>query len=93
VSQAAATPAEPPVPMTTGVSNRPATGSTGSLFFTADTDTPASVTRHLFDPVPSARPALQPAQSATPKEDLPRLADSDEAEEGNSEGSESERSP
>ena len=30
---------------------RPAVGNTGSLFFTADADTPSSVTRHLFEPI------------------------------------------
>jgi ribonuclease E len=87
VPQAPATPVES-VATPPAAPSRSVAGSTGSLFFTADADTPASVTRHLFDPVPRARPALQPAQSATPKEDMPRLADSDETEDGNSEDSE-----
>jgi ribonuclease E len=40
----------------------PAAGSTGSLFFVADQDTPASVTRSLFDPVPTSKPA-QPVET------------------------------
>lgn len=44
---------EPPKPAPV----RPAVGNTGSLFFTADADTPSSVTRHLFEPMPAPQPA------------------------------------
>jgi ribonuclease E len=75
---------EPPKPAPV----RPAVGNTGSLFFTADADTPSSVTRHLFEPVPVA---AQPAAAAEKSEehDLPLLADNDEADdEENKQGSE-----
>jgi ribonuclease E len=88
-AQVPSTPAEPVAAPAQPAPGRPAaTGSTGSLFFSADADTPASVTRHLFDPVPATRPALQPAQSSPPQEDLPRVADNAEAVEGRSEDSE-----
>jgi ribonuclease E len=57
---------------------RPTAGNTGSLFFTADADTPSSVTRHLFEPMPAAQPA-----AVTEKDDgydLPVVADNDEAD-------------
>jgi ribonuclease E len=41
----------------------PAAG--GSLFFTADADTPRSVTRHLFEPVPAPRPAPDAPEADT----------------------------
>jgi ribonuclease E len=56
--QAAAEPvAEQPV--VTSASPKPAAPAAGggSLFFTADADTPRSVTRHLFEPAPAPRPA------------------------------------
>ena len=56
---------------------RPAVGNTGSLFFTADADTPSSVTRHLFEPMPAAQPAA--VTGKTEEHDLPLLADNDEA--------------
>ena len=59
---------------------RPAVGNTGSLFFTADADTPASVTRHLFEPMP-----VPPAVAAVEKHedlDLALHADNDETADG-----------
>lgn len=50
----AAIPPSAPAPMGTPV---PPRGSTGSLFFVADEDTPASVRRSLFDQVPAPQPA------------------------------------
>ena len=75
-----------PTPAAAAPTPRPAIGNTGSLFFTADADTPASVTRHLFDPVPTVRPTLQTAQPSQ-QEDPPRPADNDERE-SKDEGSE-----
>ncbi|KAF1717973.1 ribonuclease E [Pseudoxanthomonas yeongjuensis] len=66
---------------------RPAVGNTGSLFFTADADTPSSVTRHLFEPAPAAQPAA--AAEKSEEHDLPLLADNDEAsDEEKNQGSE-----
>ncbi len=66
---------------------RPAVGNTGSLFFTADADTPSSVTRHLFEPTPV--PQTAPAVEKSEEHDLPLLADNDEpADEGKNQGSE-----
>ena len=56
---------------------RPAVGNTGSLFFTADADTPSSVTRHLFEPMPAAQPAAVTEKNE--EHDLSLLADNDEA--------------
>ena len=64
---------EPPKPAPA----RPAVGNTGSLFFTADADTPSSVTRHLFAPMPVVQAA--PTVEKGPEHDLPLLADNDEA--------------
>ena len=55
---------------------RPAVGNTGSLFFAADADTPSSVTRHLFEPMPAAQPAA--ATEKSEEHDLSLLADNDE---------------
>lgn len=60
---------------------RPAVGNSGSLFFSADADTPSSVTRHLFDPVPAPRQQLQPAERG-PRPGAARVADNDEADPG-----------
>ena len=57
---------------------RPAVGNSGSLFFTADADTPSSVTRHLFEPVPAPQPAAVMVEKGE-EHDLPLLADNDEA--------------
>ncbi|MEO8367266.1 MAG: Rne/Rng family ribonuclease, partial [Pseudoxanthomonas sp.] len=65
---------EPPKP---APSTRPAVGNTGSLFFTADADTPSSVTRHLFEPMPAAQPAAVTEKSE--EHDLSLLADNDVA--------------
>ncbi len=43
----------------------PSRGSTGSLFFVADADTPPSVTRGLFDPLPQ-QPEEEGAQAKAP---------------------------
>ncbi|MEP6908078.1 MAG: hypothetical protein ABI858_08890 [Pseudoxanthomonas sp.] len=51
-------------------------GNTGSLFFTADADTPSSVTRHLFEPMPT-QPVLPPVEKSEEQE-LPLIADNDE---------------
>ena len=86
----AAAPVEPPAPSAPPAppAPRPAVGNSGSLFFTADADTPASVTRHLFDPVPNVRPTLQPPQHA-PRQDRQQAAGND----GNDDdGQDSERS-
>ncbi|MGH8062888.1 MAG: Rne/Rng family ribonuclease [Pseudoxanthomonas sp.] len=72
---------EPPKPAPV----RPAVGNTGSLFFTADADTPSSVTRHLFEPMPAAQPAAVAEKSE--EHDLPLLADSDEEKNQDSERS------
>jgi ribonuclease E len=57
---------------------RPAVGNTGSLFFTADADTPSSVTRHLFEPIPAVQPAV--ATEKDEAQDLPLLAGNDETD-------------
>ncbi len=44
-------------PATTPVQNETTRGTTGSLFFALDANTPTSVTRGLFDPVPAPKPA------------------------------------
>jgi ribonuclease E len=54
-SETAASPAKPASP-----------ASMGSLFFTADADTPRSVTRHLFEP---AEPAARPLDEEVPVAD------------------------
>jgi ribonuclease E len=63
---------EPPKP----ASVRPAVGNTGSLFFTADADTPSSVTRHLFEPMPAPQPAAIVEKHE--EHDPSLLADNDE---------------
>lgn len=75
---------EPPKPAPV----RPAVGNTGSLFFTADADTPSSVTRHLFEPMPAPQPAAVVEKHE--EHDLPLLAENDEAasEEEKDQGSE-----
>ena len=65
---------QPPKP---AVPVRPAVGNTGSLFFTADADTPSSVTRHLFEPMPVAPPAATTEKNEA--HDLSVLAGNDEA--------------
>jgi ribonuclease E len=67
---------EPPKPAPV----RPAVGNTGSLFFTADADTPASVTRHLFEPMPAPQPATAVDQHE--EHELPLHADNDETADG-----------
>jgi len=64
---------EPPKPAPV----RPAVGNTGSLFFTADADTPSSVTRHLFEPIPAPQPAAV-VEKHDEQRDLSLLADNDE---------------
>ncbi|HEX7801695.1 MAG TPA: ribonuclease E [Pseudoxanthomonas sp.] len=64
---------EPPKPAPV----RPAVGNTGSLFFTADADTPSSVTRHLFEPIPAPQPAAV-VEKHEEQHDLSLLADNDE---------------
>lgn len=59
---------------------RPAVGNTGSLFFTADADTPSSVTRHLFEPMPAPQPAAVVEKHE--EHDLTLHADNDETAEG-----------
>ncbi|KAF1708241.1 Rne/Rng family ribonuclease [Pseudoxanthomonas sacheonensis] len=74
---------EPPKPAPV----RPAVGNTGSLFFTADADTPSSVTRHLFEPMPAPQPAAVVEKHE--EHDLPLLAENDEtASEEKDQGSE-----
>ena len=77
---------EPPKPAPV----RPAVGNTGSLFFTADADTPSSVTRHLFEPMPAPQPAAVVEKHE--EHDLALHADNDETADGEkdqgSEGSE-----
>ncbi|MDR6840615.1 Rne/Rng family ribonuclease [Pseudoxanthomonas sacheonensis] len=63
---------EPPKPAPV----RPAVGNTGSLFFTADADTPSSVTRHLFEPMPAPQPAAVVEKHE--ERDLALHADNDE---------------
>ncbi len=63
---------EPPKPAPV----RSAVGNTGSLFFTADADTPSSVTRHLFEPMPAPQPAA--AVEKHEERDLPLIAENDE---------------
>ncbi|MEO6519146.1 MAG: ribonuclease E/G, partial [Pseudoxanthomonas sp.] len=61
---------------------RPAAGNTGSLFFTADADTPSSVTRHLFEPMPTVQAApVQQAETKVEATELPLLAVNDEVSE------------
>ncbi|MET0807541.1 MAG: Rne/Rng family ribonuclease [Pseudoxanthomonas sp.] len=70
---------------------RPAVGNTGSLFFTADADTPSSVTRHLFEPMaPIVQAAPVPDTGAEePKPDPALVAGNDESiEEGKNQGGE-----
>jgi ribonuclease E len=62
-------------------SSSAATGSTGSLFFVAGEDTPASVTRSLFDPVSTPKPAVEADSLAAhnddekPDDDKPSASD------------------
>ena len=49
----------------------PPNGNTGSLFFTADADTPSSVTRHLFEPMPTP---VEPVVEDEDAQELPLLA-------------------
>jgi ribonuclease E len=66
---------------------RPAVGNTGSLFFTADADTPSSVTRHLFEP---ATP-VTPVATAPGKEEgheLPPAGNDETLEDGNDQSGE-----
>ncbi|MEL1264311.1 ribonuclease E [Pseudoxanthomonas putridarboris] len=72
---AAAKPAAPVTPL----------GSTGSLFFVADADTPPSVTRSLFEPVPTPQPVEKPAAS-------PSVAHNDDAPTGSDGEGNDERS-
>ncbi len=54
----AAAPEAAPAPVTAPASKpEAARGTTGSLFFALDANTPPSVTRSLFDPVPAPKPA------------------------------------
>ena len=50
---------------------RPPISNTGSLFFTADADTPSSVTRHLFEPMPTP---VEPVVEDEDAQELPLLA-------------------
>ena len=70
---------EPPAPKPAAPA-RPPVGNTGSLFFTADADTPASVTRHLFEPIPTPAPLVAEAEK-NEAHDLPLIADNDETTE------------
>lgn len=76
---------EPPKPAPV----RPAVGNTGSLFFTADADTPSSVTRHLFEPMPAPQPAAIVEKHE--EHDPSLLADNDEMA-GGEKDQDSERS-
>lgn len=76
---------EPPKPAPV----RPAVGNTGSLFFTADADTPSSVTRHLFEPMPAPQPAAIVEKHE--EHDPSLLADNDETA-GGEKDQDSERS-
>jgi ribonuclease E len=77
VEQVEAAPA-PPAPKPAAPA-RPPVGNTGSLFFTADADTPASVTRHLFEPIPTPAPLAAEAEGEKNEtHDLPLIADNDE---------------
>ena len=62
---------------------RPAVGNTGSLFFTADADTPSSVTRHLFEPMPAPAvvqaPPMPEGETQGEGPDAALLAGNDEA--------------
>ncbi|MEO6103383.1 MAG: hypothetical protein ABIP44_07070, partial [Pseudoxanthomonas sp.] len=75
-------PAAPAIPAAVAEQAKPvpvrpaAVGNTGSLFFTADADTPSSVTRHLFEPMPATAPAAVPETSE--EQELPLLAGNDE---------------
>ena len=77
---------EPPKPAPV----RPAVGNTGSLFFTADADTPSSVTRHLVEPIPAPQPAAV-VEKHDEQHDLSLLADNDETA-GAEKNQDSERS-
>jgi len=59
----AAQAAEEPAVDTAAAKPKPAAPAAGSLFFAADADTPRSVTRHLFEPVPAPRPAADESQA------------------------------
>ncbi len=74
----------PPVPAPT----RPATGNTGSLFFTADVDTPRSVTRHLFEPMPAPLPPVAAMEEEADEDAAPLLTEKDKPAEENNQGSE-----
>ncbi len=71
VAAEATTEVEPAPVAPTPAPPRPTVGNTGSLFFTADADTPSSVTRHLFEPMPT--PAA-PAMADEEAQELPVLA-------------------
>jgi len=55
-------------------------GTTGSLFFALDADTPPSVTRGLFDPVPTPKVSASETQVANNDEDAPEDPDHPENE-------------
>jgi ribonuclease E len=68
----------------------PSASATGSLFFVADEDTPAAVTRSLFDPVPTAKPAAPveaDPMAAHNDDEKPSEPDQESSERSNSERS------
>ena len=69
--------AEPVAPQPTRAPERPAVGNTGSLFFTADADTPASITRHLFEP--ATPPQAAPVAEESEVQVLPSVAGNDDS--------------
>ncbi|GGD42424.1 ribonuclease E [Pseudoxanthomonas indica] len=75
---AAAAPSAPPAAVTppTAVSR----GATGSLFFALDADTPPSVTRGLFDPVPTPKVAANETPMAHNDDHAPEDPDHPENE-------------
>ena len=77
VETVVATSAPPPALQSVRRHERPPVGNTGSLFFTADVDTPASITRHLFEPAPLAVVEAEAEESSA--QDLPLPAGEDKA--------------
>jgi ribonuclease E len=66
---------------------RPAVGNTGSLFFTADADTPSSVTRHLFEPATPVTPVAT-APGKDEGHELPPAGNDETLEDGNDQSGE-----
>jgi ribonuclease E len=77
----------PPAPVAKPAAPAAPRGSTGSLFFVADADTPASVTRSLFEPVPTPKPVEEPAVPPAIAHNDDGTADKPHGDEANNERS------